>query len=305
MFVYTSYCEAKRKAPYCVALGSFDGVHMGHLKLIESITDKAKEMNCRSMIFTFLKHPKKIFFQDSSLEMITDDKLRMEIFEKCNLDSVFLEDFQNIKNLNPEEFVKKVLLDKFQIKCVVAGYDFKFGFNKRGNIEILKALGEKHGFEVLIVKPVLIEGKIVSSSLIRELLKSGGVEEAKKYLGRYFTIKGPVIHGKKKGSKIGVRTANIGVKKDLVLPKRGVYLTNTIIDGISYKSVTNIGFNPTFKGEKISIETHIIDYNDYLYESEIEVVFLRWHRNEKCFDNVSGLKQQIDLDIKSRLELIT
>ncbi len=305
MFVYTSYFEVKENAPYCIALGSFDGVHVGHLKLIESIATKAKELNCRSMIYTFSEHPKKIFFQDSNLDMITDDKLRMEIFEKYNLDSVYLEDFLNIKNLNPEEFVKKILLEKFQIKCVVAGYNFKFGLNKSGNIEILKTLGRKYGFDVLIIEPVIIDGKIVSSSFIRELLKSGEVEIAKKYLGRYFSIKGPVIHGKKKGSKIGIRTANISIKEDLVLPKKGVYLTDTIIDGISYKSVTNIGYNPTFKGNKISIETHVISYNNYLYDTEVEVVFLKWRREEKCYDTVDELKQQINSDIESRLALNT
>lgn len=301
MFVYTSYKEAKKNAPYCIALGSFDGVHIGHLKLIESIISKAKKLNCKSMIYTFLDHPKKTLYPNCLPEIITSDRLRMRIFKKYGLDSIYLENFINIKNMNSENFISEVLIKKFQIKCVVAGYNFRFGLNKNGDTKVLKMLGEKYGFEVLIIEPVIIKGNIVSSSLIRELLKDGEVEITKEYLGRYFSINGIVIHGRKNGCKIGIRTANIEVEKDIVLPKKGVYFTSTVIDNIEYKSVTNIGYNPTFNGKKISIETHIIDFNDYIYDTDVEVVFLKWHREEKYFSSINELKQQINYDINCRL----
>lgn len=303
MFVYTDYEEAKKNAPYCIALGSFDGVHFGHKKLIETVSQKAKEFNCNSMIYTFLEHPKKILSPDDPPEMITDNEKRIYLVEKYGLDNLYFEDFKNIKNMDSNTFVREVLIKNFKIKCAVAGYNFLFGSDRAGDAKILKTLGEKYGFDVCIIEPVEVKGNAVSSSLIRNMIKDGRVEEVKEYLGRYFSINGIVIHGKENGVKIGVRTANISVNPDIVVPRLGVYHTNTIVNGKIYNSITNIGYNPTFNGDKISIETHIISFDGYLYNSKIEVEFLRWHREEKAFCSVDELKRQIDYDINCRLLL--
>lgn len=301
MLVYTSYKEAAVNAPYCITMGSFDGVHIGHLKLIETTVSKAKESDCNSMIYTFSEHPKKSLSPYALPELITNDKARMEIFKNNGLDSIYLEDFFKIRNMSAQDFIHNILKDKFQIKCIIAGYNFRFGTEQKGDINTLKDFGTKLDFDVIEVKPVIIENKAVSSSLIRELLKSGDVEEAQKYLGRYFSVSGKVIHGSKRGSKIGIRTANIEIENDIVLPKGGVYFTNTIINDMIYKSVTNIGCNPTFNGKQTSIETHIFDFDSIIYDSEVEVVFLKWLRNEIGFNTAEELKKQIDSDIENRL----
>ncbi len=301
MLIYTSYTEAKKNAPYCITMGSFDGVHMGHIKLIDTTINKAKELNCNSMLYTFFRHPKKAILPDIMPELITNEKMRMKIFEEKGLDGTYFEDFLKIKDLDAQSFVTDLLIKNFEVKCVVAGYNFKFGRNREGDIETLKTLGYKHGFQVYEVKPVIIENKIVSSSLIRELIKAGDAEKAKLYLGRYFSINGTVVHGSKRGSKIGVRTANVEIGKNIVLPKKGVYFTNTIFNDKVYSSVTNIGCNPTFDGDKTSIETHIFDFVDTIYNSEVEVVFLKWLREEIRFNTLKELKEQIQQDIESRL----
>lgn len=303
MFVYTDYEEAKKNTPYCIALGSFDGVHVGHIKLIETVIHKAKELDCESMIYTFLEHPKKILTPEYSPEMITDNEKRMQLTKKYGLGNLYFEDFKNIKDMDSHTFVREVLIKTFKIRCAVAGYNFRFGYGKDGDAKMLKTLGENYGFDVCIIEPVMINGNVVSSSLIRDMIKDGYVEYVKEYLGRYFSIKGIVIHGKKNGEKIGARTANMSLNSDIVVPRHGVYLTNTIVNGKIYKSVTNIGLNPTFNGNKVSIETHIISFDGYLYDSKIEVEFLKWQREEKRFSSANELKRQINYDINCRLLL--
>jgi riboflavin kinase/FMN adenylyltransferase len=301
MVVYTNYKEAKKGNPYCIALGSFDGVHLGHQKLIERVVNKGKELDCNSMVYTFMDHPKKVLTPNCSHEMITQNLQRVKIMESFGLDAVYLEDFQNIMKMDAETFVKDILVSHFNIKCAVAGYNFTFGNKKDGNAEILKRYGDLYGFEVAIVDAVKIKGNIVSSSFIRDMIKSGKVDDVKEYLGRNYSIDGQVIHGKKIGEKIGIRTANLSISKDLVVPKPGVYFTDTIVNNNVYKSVTNIGTNPTFNGNKMNIETHIIDFQEDLYGKNIEIFFLKWNREEKAFNNASELKKQILDDINNRL----
>ena len=301
MLVYRTYTEAKDTAPYCITMGSFDGVHIGHKKLIEITIKKSEELNCKSMVYTFNRHPKKAIIPGVLPELITTEKSRMRIFEQTGLDSIYLEDFLKIKGINAQNFVEEILIKNFKVKCIVAGYNFRFGKNREGDIETLKSLGYKHGFSVIEVKPVIIMDKIVSSSLIRELIKSGEMEKARENLGRYFSITGTVIHGSKRGSKLGIRTANVEISKNIVMPKTGVYFTNTVCNGAVYGSVTNIGCNPTFNGDKISIETHIFDFEDTIYNSEIEIIFLKWRREEITFNCAKELKEQINRDIKDRL----
>jgi len=302
MVIYTNYNEAKKGNPYCIALGSFDGVHIGHQKLIERVVNKGRELDCNSMAYTFKENTKKVLIHDGCQELITQNHKRINIMENLGVDAVYLEDFQQIMKMDAEAFIRDILVSQFNIKCAVAGYNFTFGSKKDGNAELLRKYGDLYGFEVDIVDAVRINGNIVSSSLIREKIKSGEVEEVKEYLGRNFSINGQVIHGKKIGGKLGIRTANLSINKDLVLPKPGVYFTDTIVNNNVYKSVTNIGTNPTFNGCNMSIETHIIGFNENLYGKNIEIFFLKWEREEKAFNDASELKKQILDDINNRLK---
>lgn len=303
MLVYTDYKKAKENAPYCIALGSFDGVHLGHQKLIETVADKSRELGCKSMVYTFIEHPKKILVPDYSPEMITENGRRVEVMESLGLDAVYFERFQNVMKMDAEAFIKNILISEFHVKCAVAGYNFSFGQKKYGNADSLREYGKRYDFEVFIVDAVTVKGDAVSSSLIRDRIKNGMVDDVKDYLGRHFSIDGDVIHGRKNGGKMGIKTANLEVDHDMVLPKSGVYLTDTIADNRTYKSVTNIGSNPTFNGKGVNIETHIIDFCGDLYGSKIEVVFLKRQREERAFSSPTELKAQIMEDIKNRLEL--
>lgn len=302
MRIISTYEQAAANKPYCIALGSFDGVHVGHQKLIEKLKYNGSVFNCASMIYTFGVHPRKILKPDKPIHMITNNAQRAEILDEIGVDVLFLEDFAKIMNLSAEQFFHDVLVQKFNAKCLIVGYNFNFGKNGEGTAEKLTQLGMKYGVKVEVVSPVLVDRQVVSSSLIRHKIHDGHVYEAAQYLGRPYRIQGKVIHGKKNGKAMGIRTANIEIDYEAIVPKKGVYITDTKVESNMYKSVTNIGVNPTFKGQKLSIETHILDFEGDLYHQDIEVYFRKHLRNEICFDNVNDLINQINSDIQARLE---
>ncbi|MDF2891435.1 MAG: riboflavin biosynthesis protein RibF [Clostridia bacterium] len=302
MRILNTYEQAGVHKSYCIALGSFDGVHAGHQKLIEMLEVNAEKLGCASMVYTFGIHPRKILRPGKSIYMITSNAQRAEIMDKLGVDVLFLEDFQKIMNLSAEQFFHDILLDKFNVKCIIVGYNFNFGKNGEGNAEKLAQLGHKYGIKVEVVPPVLVKDKVVSSSLIRHKIHDGHVYEVLQYLGRPYSIQGNVIHGKKNGMAIGIRTANIDIGKEAILPLKGVYITDTRIDNSMYKSVTNIGVNPTFQGKALSLETHVLDFEGDLYNKEIEVYFLKRLRDEISFSSIDALIDQIKSDIQVRLD---
>ena len=302
MKIFNTYEQAEGSTPYCIALGSFDGVHMGHQRLIEILKQNAECFGCSSMIYTFGVHPRKILKPEKPICMITNNVQRTEIFKDMNVDVLFLEDFAKIMNLSAEQFFKDVIVEKFNAKCLIIGYNFNFGKNGEGNAEKLAELGKQYGVKVEVVSPVLVDNEVVSSSLIRHSIKEGQVFDALHYLGRPYKIQGRVIHGKKNGKAMGIRTANIGIDKEAIVPLKGVYITDTTINGITYKSVTNVGVNPTFKGQDLSIETHVLGYEGDLYDQDIEVGFIKRLRGEISFETVEELIKQIKSDIQARLE---
>ncbi|MDF2840006.1 MAG: riboflavin biosynthesis protein RibF [Clostridia bacterium] len=302
MRIINTYEQAAENKPYCIALGSFDGVHMGHQKLIEMLKYNAKELNCASMIYTFGVHPRKILRPDKHIHMITNNSQRADILNQIGVDVLFLENFEKIMNLSAECFFRDIIVEKFNAKCLIVGYNFNFGKNGEGNAEKLTELGKKYDVKVEVVSPVFVEGQVVSSSLIRHKIHEGHVYEAMQYLGRAYKIQGDVIHGKKNGKAMGIRTANVEVESEAILPYNGVYITDTKIDNHIYKSITNVGVNPTFKGERLSIETHILDFEGDLYSQNIEVYFIKRLRDEICFESVTDLVKQINRDIQARLD---
>lgn len=301
--IYTDYNTAQKGIPFCIALGNFDGMHLGHMELIKTVVSKSVELDCNSMIYTFKEHPRKLLYTSTLTKIITDNKTKIHIAQECGLKNIYFEDFRNIMTMEPETFIREILVKVFKIKCAVAGYNFHFGINGSGDAETLKYFGEKYGFDVFIIKPVMVNGDIVSSTLVRKSLEKGDIDRVSKYLGRNFKIRGNVVHGMKIGGRMGIRTANISVKPDMIIPRNGVYLTTTIIDQKEYRSVTNIGYNPTFNRKRLSIETHIINFDGYLYDSDIEISFLKRQRDERAFNSIDELKSQINYDIRCRLLL--
>lgn len=295
------YEDELKASPWCIALGSFDGVHLGHRKLIGLLDKEAKSFGTGSMVYTFYTHPRKILMPDKHIYLITDNEKRAEILKGLGVDLLYLEDFNNIRNMSAEAFAKSILVERFGVKSVVVGYNYKFGIKGEGNAEMLRQFGDKYGFKVNVVEAVEVDGHTVSSSLIRHIIRSGNVEKVAHYLGRDFSVHGKVIYGKQNGEVMGIKTANIEVKKDITLPKKGVYYTSTIVSGKKYKSISNIGFNPTFDGESLSVETHLIDFCDNIYGEEIEIFFHVHKRDEIKFHTMEELVTQIRKDIQDRL----
>lgn len=301
MKILNTYEQAAENKSYCIALGSFDGVHVGHQRLIERVKYSASKNSCASMIYTFEVHPRKILMPNKPIYMITNNAQRADILNEMGIDVLFLESFEKIMNLSAEQFFHEILVEKLHAKSVVVGYNYRFGRNGEGDADKLIQLGQKYGVEVEIVPPVLVGKEVVSSSLIRHLIYEGRVAEIPSYLSRCYSIQGTVIHGKKNGGAMGIRTANTAISKEAVLPSNGVYITDAIIDKHIYKSLTNVGINPTFRGESLSIETHVLDFEKDLYGQEIEVVFLKKLRDEIKFEYVEDLIAQIKADIADRL----
>lgn len=300
--IIEEYEDATKSKPWCIALGSFDGVHLGHRKLIGLLLEESKLHGTKSMVYTFNIHPRKILMPDKHIYLITDNEKRAEIMEDMGVDMLYLEDFTRIKDMSAEAFVKNILVDKFGSKSVIVGYNYRFGIKGEGDAETLRRLGEKYGFRVNIVEAVEVHGHTVSSSLIRYTIRSGAVEKVADYLGRDFSVHGKVVYGKQNGEVMGIKTANIDVKKDITLPKKGVYCTSTLLQGKLYKSITNVGFNPTFSGESLSVETHILNFNENIYGEEIEIFFHKHTRGEYKFSSMEELVRQIRMDIQDRLE---
>jgi len=285
-----------------VALGNFDGVHVGHEHLIRDNIKKAKEMNLKSSVLLFKNHTRTTLTNEGKpkLKIITPYEKKVNIIEKLGIDLIFSIDFdKNIMSLSPEDFVEKFLIKKLNSKLVTVGFDYRFGYKAKGDSRLLKKLGSDLGFKVNIIEPIYIEGELISSTRIRQLIKSGLISKANKFLGKKYSISGRVIKGDSRGAGMGFPTANLKLTDDYVVPKIGVYETITLLEGGErYRSLTNIGYNPTFDGKELKIETHILNFEGNLYDKDIEISFIDYIRDDIKFDTVEELIKQIQLDIE-------
>ncbi len=287
-----------------IGLGNFDGLHIGHMTLINTLIKVSKLDGYKSLIYTFTKHPENILRKKLFTPLLTTKNKKIELLSETSLDYLYFDEFdEELSRMQPEEFVKNILVDRLKMKLAVAGLDYRFGYKGQGDIEYLKQLGKKYDFKVIAIHPIKTNNEIASSSGIRNFVSKGDMENVFGMLGRHYSITAEVISGRRVGNTIGYPTANIEPEDYLILPKRGVYLTKTLLDGKLYCSITNIGYNPTFEKEhKISVETHIIDFEDDIYGKTIEVFFIAQIRNEKKFENVEELKKQIKSDMTKARE---
>jgi riboflavin kinase / FMN adenylyltransferase len=286
-----------------VCLGNFDGVHIGHQKIIETLLTAAKEYDLKTVMLTFKIHPENYLQNNIKTKLITSESVKFRILSQIGIDYLYLHEFdEHTKNLSPDAFVKGILSEKLNAKTLVAGFNYRFGRNRAGSVKTLIDAGNKYGIKVIIVPAVYDNKRIVSSTLIRNHLSLGDMEQVNRMLNRHYAIEGIVQGGKKKGREIGFPTANLLPVSELRYPKRGVYITKTFFDGNAMISVTNIGTNPTVGGGITVIETHIIEYFPELYNKEIRIEFYKKIRDEKTFDSVGDLRDQIKNDIQYTID---
>ncbi len=280
-----------------LTIGNFDGVHLGHQRILKKVADRAKEVKGTGIVFTFEPHPRKIVAPDNSPPLLTTFDQKLKLIEKAGIKLVICADFTpNFASQYPEEFIKTILLEKINAKEIIVGHDFTFGRGKKGTIDYFKKAGEGLGFKVEELEPVKLSGQVVSSSLIRDLIKKGDVNQAASFLGRYYSLKGKVIEGDKKGVALGFPTANVDIQ-DNFIPQTGVYAAQVIIQNKTFNGVANVGYNPTFKRNRLSVEVHILDFSGNLYDEVIELSFINKIRDEITFSSEEELKAQIKKDI--------
>lgn len=287
------------KSETSVALGTFDGLHIGHIEVLNRMKHIAEEKGLKTFVYTFSNHPKEFLSPDQVPPKIMDIEEKVQIFTRIDLDYLALIRFDEDQNTyEPEDFIKQVLIDKLNMKHLTVGYDYRFGNKAKGDINLLLSLSEKYGYACDIIQPIMRNDVRVSSSLIRELLKEGRIEEANYYLGRKHFIKGTVVRGKGVGHTLGFPTANLRIKDNISTIKPGVYITETVWKGKTYPSATNVGFNPTFDQTGIHLETYIIGINQAMYDEVIEVHFLKRLRDEKKFDSLADLVDEMNGDLE-------
>ncbi len=285
--------------PTSVALGTFDGLHIGHIEVLNAMKKTAIEKQLKSFVYTFSNHPRELLTPDQVPSKIMDIEEKVQIFTRIDVDYLALLKFDASQYAyEAEDFIKEVLIDKLNMKHLTVGYDYRFGKGAKGNVQMLIDLSSRYGFTYEIIKPIMKSDKRISSTLIRELLFEGRIEEANHYLGRHHFVKGMVVRGKGMGKSFGFPTANLRIKENISTIKPGVYITETVWKGRTYPSVTNIGFNPTFNQTGIHLETFIIGLDREMYDELIEVHFIKRIRDELKFEHVNDLIETMKKDLE-------
>lgn len=281
-----------------VALGTFDGLHIGHAEVLNRMKSSAAQKGLKSFVYTFSNHPRELLSPDNVPSKIMDIDEKVQIFTRIDVDYLALVKFDETQiEYEPEEFIKEILIEKLNMKHLTVGYDYRFGKAASGDVNVLMSLSEKYGYTYEIVQPIMRSDVRISSTLIRELLQDGRIEEANFYLGRSHFVKGTVVRGKGLGNKLGFPTANLRIKENISTIKPGVYITETVWLGRTYPSVTNVGFNPTFEQTGIHLETYILGIDREMYDQVIEVHFLKRLRDELKFKTVDDLVEAMQVDL--------
>ncbi len=286
-----------------VAIGNFDGVHKGHQALFTKLKDRAKELKGTSLVITFEPHPIKVMSPEKLKPLITVLEQKKELVISQGIDLLLLIKFtMKFSGIAARDFVKDILVDKIRIKEIIVGYDYAFGHNREGNIQLLREMGKEFDFTVTQVEPVYAGNTLVSSTSIRNLILEGKISEANRLLGRDYQLMGEVVEGRRRGKPLlGYSTANLKLPEGLI-PREGVYIVTVELEGRLYQGLTNIGYNPTFKNKVLSIETHILDFSADIVSQNIKVNFLARLRDEIRFGTAEELSQQITRDIEGARE---
>ena len=309
MKVYNSLDEFRGRRDAIVTVGTFDGVHLGHRKIINRLTRIAKEENGETVLLTFSPHPRIILQKESGLELINTTQEKTKILESYGLDHLIIQPFtKDFSRKSSLSFVRDVLVNSIDVKKLVIGYNHHFGRNREGNHKELAEYADIYGFKIEEIKKETLDDISISSTKIRKYLKNGDIQRANDLLGYPFSIFGEVIHGNKIGRTIGFSTANIQISSPYkILPKNGSYVVYTHINGVMKHGMLNIGINPTVSPkcrDSSNVELHIFDFEQYIYGEQIDIKFVHFIRSEKKFKSLQLLKNQLEKDKIKSLELL-
>jgi len=288
--------------PTGIGLGNFDGLHVGHLALINTLITESVFNSFDSVLYTFSSHTENIINKKSLTPLVMTNEKKIELLKRTRLDYLYFEKFDEaFSRMKPETFVKDILIKRLNMKLAVAGFNYRFGHKGEGDADLLRKLGKNFGFRVIIIEPIKQGYEVVSSTLIRKNILMGDMGKVFELLGRYYSISGIVEKGRRIGNTLGFPTANISPEIELALPPDGVYISKTCVDDNLYPGITNIGINPTFGGlDKRSVETHIFNFeNRDIYGKKIEVFLLERIRGEKKFDSAQQLIEQVKRDVEA------
>lgn len=277
-------------------IGNFDGIHLGHKKIIDAVKRHSRENSTRSCVITFNPHPQKVLGR-KDLSLIFPLERRFEMLEATGIDAVVCLNFtRELSKVSAENFIKDILLDRLKIKDIVVGPGFSFGHKRKGNVDLLRSMGETHGFNTVVAEVARVDDQVVSSSAIRKLVRDGEISEANRFFGYDYYIEGVVVEGERRGRKLGFPTVNLDTEWE-ILPRPGVYATYVRLPDGFHESITNIGVRPTFEESRLTVETHLFDFNNDLYGKKVGVSFVERLRDEKRFASVDELVAQIEHDV--------
>jgi len=298
-----SYSSEKKSI---LTIGTFDGVHIGHNKILKKLVKEAKKQKLSSLIITFFPHPRMILKNSHGIKMIDTMDEKIHLLEKIGVDNLIIHPFdENFAKIRAKEFVEKILVKKLKIKEIIIGYDHRFGKDREASVDDLKIFGLQNKFTVSEIPAQEIDSIAISSTKIRDAILNGEIEKCNEFLGRNFMLTGKVVYGEGLGKKINFPTANIEIKEAYkIIPKDGVYLVRTILNSIIYHGMMNIGVRPTIGGKNKSLEIHFFNFKDNIYNKTISIEIISKIRDEEKFSSIDELKIQLKKDEEFCLRII-
>jgi riboflavin kinase / FMN adenylyltransferase len=292
----------EQRPPTAMTIGNFDGVHLGHQQILRRVVERAEQSNWMPAVLTFFPHPARVLRPEQAPPLLATLDQRLSAFGAAKIDAALVLNFDRaLAQVTAEDFVQRYLVETMRAKAVLVGETFRFGHRQAGDVNLLRELSKRWDFEVDVVPPVTIEGVAVSSTAVREAVRDGRMEDARKLLGRPYALAGQIRPGTGQGRKLIVPTLNLATDQEL-LPKMGVYATEVALDRKVYRAATNVGVRPTFDGARTTVESHLLDFNESRTSGPIEVRFLTRLRDEKKFSGPEALREQVLKDIERARE---
>lgn len=303
MNIFHSINDFRSSKKTILTLGTFDGVHIGHRKILERVAQNTENGKYESLVLTFFPHPRMVLQGESEVKLLNTLSEKIDLLKKIGVQNLVIHPFdKTFSRLTAEEFVETVLIDQFDIKKIIIGYDHRFGRNRTANIDDLITFGKQHDFEVEQISVQEIDAVSISSTKIRNALMEGNMALANEYLGYEYFLTGTIIRGKQLGRTIDFPTANLQMEENYkLIPRNGVYVVKSAINQKTVFGMMNIGFNPSVAGENLAIEIHFFDFDEDLYDQKLSVSLLEYLRPEQKFESVAFLKQQLEKDRNTSL----